>query len=79
MKVRTGASYIYEPVSWDRFDPKTTLKGGETVTVVHAYGCPPPNTMGHCHIDHNGEFAGLVCTASLQPVKRRAKSEKVKA
>lgn len=67
MKVRKGSSYRYEPSFWDRIDPKTELKGGEIVKVVHPHGCPPPNTMGHAHIEYEGRFAGLVCTASLVP------------
>jgi len=67
MKVRTGGIYTFDPVGWDRFDPKTDLKPGERVKVLRLPGCPPPNTMGHCHVARKstGKFAGLVSTASL--------------
>ena len=68
MKVRANASYIYDPVMLDVINPPLdeTLKRGDRVKVVKLHGCPPPNTMGHCHIEKNGKFAGLVCTNSLK-------------
>lgn len=74
-RVRTGSLYTYQPVMWDRLDRPHGVKAdilisGDTVRVVKLHGCPPPNTMGMCHIDTlAGEFAGLVCTNSLQPLK----------
>jgi hypothetical protein len=36
------------------------------VRVCTPYGCPPPNTMGHCFVETlEGKFIGLVSTASL--------------
>ena len=35
------------------------------VKVVALHGCPPPNTMGCCHVELDGKFAGMVLTASL--------------
>ncbi len=71
-KVRTGARYRFDPVPMDRFDPPFDVKAGETVVVVKLRGCPPPNTMGHCHVNvrRGGEwtFGGLVCCNSLQPI-----------
>jgi hypothetical protein len=67
MKVRAGRKYIYDPVLLDLVDGRTALKKGDVVTVVKLHGCPPPNTMGHCHVDKDGEFAGLVCCNSLRP------------
>ncbi len=67
-KVRAGSTYEYQPVMMDVYDPKTPLKPGDKVKVVNLRGCPSPNTMGHCHVEHNGQFAGLVCTNSLQPI-----------
>ncbi len=68
MKVRAGKKYVFDPVPMDVFDAKTTLKKGDVVTVVKLAGCPPPNTMNHCHVeDENGTFRGLVCCNSLQP------------
>lgn len=67
-KVNTGKTYMFDPIGWDLFDPKTTLKKGDLVTVVKLDNCPPPNTMGHCHVNFNGQFAGLVHCNSLKPV-----------
>lgn len=64
-KVTVGKEYTFNPVGIDRFDPKTPLKAGDVVTVVNLRGCPPPNTMGHCHVSHNGQFVGLVHCNSL--------------
>ena len=70
MKVRKNKSYVYKPCLGDMCSPTTTairnLASGSVVTVVHPHGCPPPNTMGMCHIaDGEGRFLGLVYTASL--------------
>jgi hypothetical protein len=75
MRVRAGTAYRFDPVGWDRIDPpygvkSGLIKSGDTVRVVKLHGCPPPNTMGHCHVQTlAGEFAGLVCTGSLERVK----------
>jgi len=50
------------------FDARTSLKAGDVVRVVNIPGCPPCNTMGHAHVYREGQFAGLVATASLQPL-----------
>ena len=68
MKVRVGKSYVYDPVMLDLIDAKTSLVKGDVVTVVKLPGCPPPNTMNHCHVEKDGVFVGLVCCNSLQPV-----------
>jgi hypothetical protein len=66
MKVRKGSVYVYRPVLLDQFDARTTLKPGDQVRVCHPMGCPPPNSMGHAHVETlDGEFVGLVCTNSL--------------
>jgi len=71
-RVRTNATYVYDPGFIDTYDPPhgvqaKLLKPGDTVRVVKLYGCPPPNTMGHCHINTmDGQFAGLVRVGSLQ-------------
>lgn len=67
-KVKSGKTYEYQPVLMDRCDARTALKPGDKVTVVTLRGCPPPNTMGHCHVEHNGQFAGLVHCNSLQAI-----------
>lgn len=64
-KVRVNSEYYYNPVGMDIWDSRTTLKKGDKVTVVNLRGCPPANTMGHCHVNHNGQFAGLVLCNSL--------------
>ena len=66
-KVRKGQCLFYYPNVLDMFDARTDLKSGEEVRVIHPKGCPPPNTMGHCHVERvtTGEFVGLVCTNSL--------------
>jgi hypothetical protein len=71
-RVRAGAKYRFNPVPWDRLDPpygvnNGTLATGDSVRVVNLPGCPKANVMGHCHIETvAGEFAGLVCTNSLE-------------
>ncbi len=67
-KVRVESEYVYHPVMMDVCDPKTPLKPGDKVKVVNLRGCPPANTMGHCHVEHNGQFAGLVHCNSLQKI-----------
>lgn len=66
-KVHKGQLLYYFPTMMDRIDPKTDLKEGEKVRVIHPNGCPSPNTMGHCHVERvsTGKFVGLVCTNSL--------------
>lgn len=69
MRVKAGKSYQFNPVLIDVCDPKTSLKSGDIVTVVKLHGCPPPNTMNHCHVNYQGRFAGLVHCNSLTEVK----------
>jgi hypothetical protein len=65
-RVRVGSVYVYRPAVWDQIDPPYDLQPGDRVRVVRLPGCPPANTMGHCHVAHlDGRFAGLVQTASL--------------
>jgi hypothetical protein len=67
IKVRAGQVWIYRPSSWDLVDPPYDVHPGDRVIVVKLPGCPPPGTMGHCHVNNanTGHFAGLVCLASL--------------
>lgn len=72
-KVRAGSWYVYDPVLMDACNPPHgvqagILKSGDPVQVVNLPGCPKANTMGHCHIQADGKFAGLVCTNSLKPL-----------
>ena len=73
MRVRANTKYRYNPVPMDRINPPfgvsdgyINLRPGDTVTVVNLPGCPKANTMGHCHINKDDKFAGLVCTGSLE-------------
>jgi hypothetical protein len=70
MRVKTGNRYIYRPSFIDIVNPPMgPLTDGQTVRVTRLHGCPPANTMGHCHItDTAGRFVGLVSTNSLYPI-----------
>jgi hypothetical protein len=66
-KVTVNSWYTYRPVGLDTWDGPASLSPGDLVKVKNLPGCPPANTMGHCHVvDRNGRFAGLVLTASLE-------------
>jgi hypothetical protein len=71
MKVRVNSTYRFDPVPWDTLDPprgvqQGFLNKGDIVKVVNQHGCPKANLMGHCFIEKDGKFAGLVHTNSLQ-------------
>ena len=73
-KVRVGKKYVYDPCLLDIADPPKhdtgcKLKKGDIVQVVNLRGCPPANTMGHCYIEKNGKFAGLVSVHSLEAIQ----------
>jgi hypothetical protein len=69
MKVRKGQKVRYNPNFLDATDARTNLQKGDIVKVTHCNGCPPPNTMGHCHVETlDGKFIGLVSTGSLEKV-----------
>lgn len=68
-KVRAGSEYYFNPVGMDLYDPCTTLKKGDKVKVVNLPGCPKAGTMGHCHVNKDGKFAGLVLVNSLSKTK----------
>lgn len=71
MRVRVKSIYTFQPSIWDSFDPPVgvqcgKLKPGDSVRVVNLPGCPPANTMRHCHIETlGGLFLGLIATDSL--------------
>ena len=68
--VRLGSRYRYKPCVLDQLHPCSNASPGDIVQVCKPYGCPPPNTMGQCHIQTpEGTFLGMVSTASLIPVK----------
>lgn len=74
-RVRANQSYRFEPFGMDIWDSRVqeNVKPGDIVTVVALRGCPPPNTMGMCHIKGpDGKFGGLVLTASLQSLQKEA-------
>lgn len=68
MRVQANRKYIYYPNLLDRCDSRTQLVPGDIVTVVNLPGCPRANTMGHCHVEINGKFGGLVHVNSLHPM-----------
>lgn len=70
-RVVKGRTYTYQPAGWDIFDPRVKIAPGTRVRVVHPHGCPPPNTMGHAHVEDadTGRFVGLVSVASLTPTR----------
>jgi hypothetical protein len=70
-RVRVGSVYVYHPNMLDRIDGRTGLKSGDHVRVVNMHGCPPANTMGHCHVEEpaTGRFIGLVHVNSLHTLK----------
>ncbi len=70
MRVTAGKLYAYYPCLIDVVDARTALKFGDVVRVVNLPGCPPANTMGHCHVADaaSGQFIGLVCCESLRPL-----------
>jgi hypothetical protein len=70
-KVRVGATYKYDPVPFDRFNPPFGCNKGDTVKVVNMPGCPRANTMGMCYVQKGGKFAGMVCTNSLESVRKK--------
>ncbi len=60
-------------------DGRTDLSAGEEVVVIRPHGCPPPNTMNHCHVARRDDPAvallGLVCCGSLIPVRRKKEQD----
>ena len=73
-RVRVGKKYIYNPCLIDivdppKSDPGCELRKGDIVQVVNLRGCPPANTMGHCYIEKDGKFAGLVSVHSLEAIQ----------
>lgn len=75
MRVRNKSFYYFYPVLMDRCSPcyglsRGLVSEGDKVQVVNQHGCPPANTMGHCYIEKDGHFLGLVCTNSLSKEKR---------
>ena len=70
MKVKAGRTYSYDPVGWDQLDrPYGDPIPGALLIVVNLPGCPPANSMNHCHVNfaESGNFAGLVHCNSLRP------------
>lgn len=73
-RVRAGQRCRYVPCLLDQAQPPHgveagILRPGDVVTVVALPGCPPPGAMGHCHIEKDGVFAGLVSLGSLEPLR----------
>lgn len=73
MRVKAGAFYRFTPNLLDQIHQCADLRPDAVVQVVRLRGCPPPNTMGQCHVNGpDGRFAGMVSCNSLTPVKVRA-------
>ncbi len=68
-RVRANGRYIYHPNLLDSADSRTSLQSGDIVKVVNLPGCPRANTMGHCHVERDGRFAGLVHVNSLHTIE----------
>ena len=68
MKVRVGATYIFDPVFFDVLYPPANiaLVKGDLVKVINLPGAPKANTMGMCYVAKDGVFAGMVMTNSLK-------------
>ena len=71
MRVRANSLYVFSPEGYDRFWTHSTATAGQAVRVCPRkrapFGAPPPNMMGHCHIEDatTKEFLGMVDTRSL--------------
>lgn len=65
MRVRVNSTYTYRPVLFDVCNPPFGVSPGDKVKVVNLHGCPRANTMGMCHVEKDGTFAGMVMTNSL--------------
>lgn len=77
MRVVVGRLYRYKPVMFDQLyrDPqgkRIDLQDGDVVTVIDLHNCPTANTMGMCYVEKGGEFKGMVCCNSLQPIDKVA-------
>lgn len=68
MKVRAGQIYRFVPNLLDQIhNCAKGLNAGDLVKVVKLRGCPPPNTMGQCHVEKSGYgFVGMVSCNSLE-------------
>jgi len=67
MRVRVNSTYRFDPVPMDLISPAHQgLVKGDIVKVVNLHGCPKANTMGHCHVEKDGKFMGMVNTNSLE-------------
>ena len=64
-RVRVGSVWTYRPVLFDVCNKPFGVEPGDTVKVVNLPGCPKANTMGMCHVEKDGEFAGMVMINSL--------------
>lgn len=75
MKVRVNSLYRFDPCIVDIAHPPYNVSKGDIVRVKNLFGCPPANTMNHCHVVNpfTGEFLGLVHTSSLEPASSATK------
>lgn len=72
-KAKKARKYVFSPVGWDVFDPKTKLREGSIVVKVQPYGCPRNGIMGMTYVGdpETGEFIGMVSLSSLTPATLR--------
>ena len=78
-RVRAGARYMLHPVP---IDWEYSTHAGQIVRVVELSGCPRKHMSGtgHAHIETlDGRIIGMVCTNSLQPVRKRDTLREVRA
>jgi hypothetical protein len=70
---KVNTLYRYNPAPMDKIDPpfganSGELKEGDIVKTVNKTGCPKFGTMGHCYIEKDGRFMGMVCLDSLDEI-----------
>jgi hypothetical protein len=67
MRVRAKGWYVFAPCLLDKIDRRySDIIPGELVQVRNLPSAPPCNTMGQAHVfNRNGDFCGMVATASL--------------
>jgi len=83
MKVKVGATYVYEPNGWDTVMPvsNNNLKSGQVVRVINLPGAPKANTMGQCYVADvlTGQFLCMVSTVSLSSFTRETECDILRA
>ncbi len=68
MRVRKNGLYTFHANAIDMvWRQHHSAENGQRVRVIQLPSAPPPNTMGHAHIEDasSGVFLGIVSTGSL--------------